>query len=57
MQVQIMGRTIKRLSREERSESVVQYAMLALFLLSMIGITLYAFSGAVSHFTKLATLE
>jgi hypothetical protein len=52
-----MGRTIKRLSREERSESVVQYAMLAIFLTGMIGVTLYGMSGAVWHFVAVAGLE
>ncbi len=43
-----MARTIKRLSPAERSESVVQYAMLALFLTGMIGVTLYAMSSTLS---------
>lgn len=41
-----MARTIKRLSRAERSESVFQYAVLALFLTGMIGVTLYTMAGA-----------
>lgn len=52
-----MGRSIKRLSREERSENVVQYAMLAVFFVSMIGLTLFALSGAVRNFAALAAIE
>jgi|GEM_PF-4294648 len=52
-----MGRTIKRLSREERSESVIQYAMLAIFLTGMIGVTLYVMSGAVWNFIAVAGVE
>ena len=52
-----MGRTIKRLSREERSESVIQYAMLAVFLTGMIGVTLYSMSGALWNFMTVAGLE
>ncbi|MBS7803271.1 hypothetical protein KIH24_01650 [Rhizobiales bacterium TNE-4] len=52
-----MGRTIKRLSREERSESVIQYAMLAVFLTGMIGVTLYSMSGALWNFITVAGLE
>ena len=52
-----MARAIKRLSRSERSESVVQYAMLAVFLTGMIGFTLYGMSGALWNFVAVAGLE
>lgn len=52
-----MARTIKRLTRPERSESVFQYAMLAIFLTGMIGITLYSMSGALWNFVAIAQLD
>lgn len=52
-----MARTIKRLSRSERSESVFQYAMLVVFLSGMIGFTLYTMSGALWNFVALAAVE
>lgn len=52
-----MARTIKRLSRTERSESAFQYAMLAVFLSGMIGFTLYTMSGALWNFVALAPIE
>ena len=51
-----MARTIKRLSPAERSESVVHYALLAVVLTGMIGVTLYARSSTLS-IVPLAGLE